>query len=74
MFFSEFCEISKNTFFTEHLWTTASGCFIVIWLTEKEWGEYPKYNNGLEVRSSDKIILTQSEFYGLFLRETSLEI
>ena len=20
----EFCEISKNTFFTEHLWTTAS--------------------------------------------------
>ena len=23
--FCEFCEISKNTFFTEHLWTTASG-------------------------------------------------
>ena len=22
--FCEFCEISKNTFFTEHLWTTAS--------------------------------------------------
>ena len=21
----EFCEISKNTFFTEHLWTTVSG-------------------------------------------------
>ena len=21
----EFCEISKNTFFTEHLWVTASG-------------------------------------------------
>ena len=21
---SEFCKISKNTFFTEHLWTTAS--------------------------------------------------
>ena len=21
----EFCEISKNTFFTEHLWATASG-------------------------------------------------
>ena len=21
----EFCEISKKTFFTEHLWTTASG-------------------------------------------------
>ena len=24
VFSSEFCEISKNTFFTEHLWTTAS--------------------------------------------------
>ena len=24
MFSSEFWEISKNTFFTEHLWTTAS--------------------------------------------------
>ena len=24
MFSSEFCEISKNTFFTEHLWETAS--------------------------------------------------
>ena len=25
--FCEFCEISKNTFFTEHLWTTASECW-----------------------------------------------
>ena len=24
VFSYEFCEISKNTFFTEHLWTTAS--------------------------------------------------
>ena len=24
VFFCEFFEISKNTFFTEHLWTTAS--------------------------------------------------
>ena len=24
MFSCDFCEISKNTFFTEHLWTTAS--------------------------------------------------
>ena len=24
MFSCEFCEIFKNTFFTEHLWTTAS--------------------------------------------------
>ena len=25
LFSCEFCETSKNTFFTEHLWTTASG-------------------------------------------------
>ena len=24
MFFCEFCKIFKNTFFTEHFWTTAS--------------------------------------------------
>ena len=24
VFSCEFCDISKNTFFTEHLWTTAS--------------------------------------------------
>ena len=24
VFSNEFCEIDKNTFFTEHLWTTAS--------------------------------------------------
>ena len=34
MFFCEFCEISKNTFFTEHLWTTASihGWVVAVWL------------------------------------------
>ena len=26
VFSCEFCEISKNTFFTEHLWTTPSEC------------------------------------------------
>ena len=29
VFSCEFCEIFKNTFFTEHLWTTAS---IIIWI------------------------------------------
>ena len=28
VFSCEFCEISKNTFFTEHLWTTASVNFL----------------------------------------------
>ena len=27
MFSCKFCEISKNTFFAEHLWTTASEIF-----------------------------------------------
>ena len=27
MFSCEFCEISKNTFYTEHLWKTASEPF-----------------------------------------------
>ena len=27
MFSCEFCEISKNTFFTEHFWATASTAF-----------------------------------------------
>ena len=35
VFYSEFCEISKNTFFTEHLWTSASVeyslCSLVTW-------------------------------------------
>ena len=26
----EFCEISKNTFFTEHLWTTASVIMLIL--------------------------------------------
>ena len=30
MFSCEFCEISKNTFFAEHLWTTASNHFRTI--------------------------------------------
>ena len=29
----EFCQISKNTFFTEHLWATASG---ISWENKKE--------------------------------------
>ena len=30
MFSCEFCEISKNSFFTEHLWATASGVPIIL--------------------------------------------
>ena len=30
VFSSEFCEVSKNTFFKEHLWATASGDMILL--------------------------------------------
>ena len=29
VFSCEFCEISKNTFFVEHLWATASVSYII---------------------------------------------
>ena len=41
VFSCEFCEISKNTFFTEHLWTDAS-----IWL---DIWECPKYTSDLVI-------------------------
>ena len=41
----EFCEISKNTFFTEHLWTTASERMRLYFSTIREYavliGRYP---------------------------------
>ena len=30
MFSCEFCEIFKNSFFTEYLWTTVSDCRLVV--------------------------------------------
>ena len=40
MFSCEFCEISKKTFSTEHLWATASifdwRCDITLWLRSLE--------------------------------------
>ena len=31
----EFCKIPKNTFFTEHLWTTGSGCLSMLLLKRR---------------------------------------
>ena len=55
MFSFEFCEISKNTFFTEHLWTTASSrvraevgkyalCYSTQAATKRFSSEYPPYD------------------------------
>ena len=41
VFSFEFCEIFKNTFFTEHLWTTASGT-----LFTGEWFYRPDFHQG----------------------------
>ena len=38
LFSCEFCEISKNTFFTEHLWTTASK-IVLGKIYAKQWQE-----------------------------------
>ena len=44
VFSCEFCEISKNTFFTEHLWTTAStlicDCLFIFNSMKVEAGSY----------------------------------
>ena len=37
VFSYEFREISKSTFFTEHLWATASEYLVLIWLTMQGW-------------------------------------
>ena len=38
VFSCEFCELYKDTFFTEHLWTTASACWIKTTFTwEAKW-------------------------------------
>ena len=36
VFFCEFCDISENTFFTEHLWATAS---VLKNFLRKDWGK-----------------------------------
>ena len=35
-FSSQFCEISKNTFFTEYLWMTASVFWAIVHSTQKQ--------------------------------------
>ena len=48
VFASEFCEISKNTFFTEHLWTTASA--YATFERSPRWNEFvDKFSQELSV-------------------------
>ena len=43
VFSCELCEIVKNTFFTEHIWATASGISltntVMLFLFEEDWEE-----------------------------------
>ena len=52
MFSCEFCQISKNTFFTEHLWTTASRNFEIKALRQMHEGnkELIKESRDLKIR------------------------
>ena len=45
VFSCEFCGISKNTFFTENLWTTASK-FSVIWFKENKQNQIQRIGRG----------------------------
>ena len=49
MFYCEFCEIFKNTFFTEHLWTSASGALLIwlLWAAEVYLERSPTYKKEL---------------------------
>ena len=40
VFSCEFCEISKSSFFTEHLWMTASACCLIYTSTIWYWYEW----------------------------------
>ena len=42
VFSCKFCEISKNTFFTEHLWATASGKVLQAQLSGVVLGKFVK--------------------------------
>ena len=49
VFSFEFCGISKNTFFTEHLWATASNAHFVIGISPAKRNQ--KKNEGRRVRN-----------------------
>ena len=64
MFSCEFCEISKNTFFTEHLWAAAS----VVSMHEKMiWNEFHKKRVIQEIFSSTQKWMTRHGSWRNFL-------
>ena len=61
MFYNEFCEISKNTFFTKHLRVTASEKILC-----EEWGNPNKviYKKNLKKqRKKSKLFSTLKEIF-----------
>ena len=70
MFSSEFCEISKNTFFTEHLWETASLLsFNNLW---KAAAESNKLKSTLGFNTQNELLstkVTQIFFWTPFLND-----
>ena len=66
VFSCEFCEISKNTFFTEHLWTTGS-VYRNQGLTHD-----PKNLNGLTVHDFTKVPLIEAHIKTFYSDISSL--
>ena len=57
VFSSEFCEISNNSIFTEHLWATASvNCTFSKSLTNNQANQLEPYNQGVKVWITTKYI------------------
>ena len=81
MFFCEFCEISKNTFFTEHLWATASECWQHFWVIFKTVEYYtilnalnPTLNFILMKITLNSLLEKNSEFQNHFTGKKASEI
>ena len=59
----KFCEISKNTFFTEHLWTTASFIFmtnqIILGVVQRNY-IYPFNHDYLKIIREKNVYITSS--------------
>ena len=61
VFFCEFCQICENTFFTEHLWTTASRKIYIIFRSEF------RTEQGYERRADHIVFKTDQAYIKIFI-------
>ena len=71
MFSCEFCEISKNTLFTEHLWTTASdficGVFFVFSIIKNFRHEINRFVRKKSTSGKPALLSTQINMIQVYL-------